>query len=135
MAAAIPAEEGLVSRQAAVERSAPAGHAALADACRAMEEAQRAVERLAPVRPLGGSGVGAGPLGPAGKSSPLPNPCPDSLPGSDYHELYSRQSRPRAQIRFRSSSVNLLMSGTIMGCPIFTTLGLSPISWRLVRSW
>ncbi|HVK16713.1 MAG TPA: ABC-F family ATP-binding cassette domain-containing protein [Fimbriiglobus sp.] len=45
-AAILAAEEELVSRQAAVERSAPAGHAALADACRAMEEAQRAVERL-----------------------------------------------------------------------------------------
>src|SRR5262245_12545546 len=45
MEAAILAAEGLVAdRQAAVERAASAGHVALADACRALEEAQRAVE-------------------------------------------------------------------------------------------
>ena len=45
-AAILAAEEELAARQAAVEQAATAGHAALADACRAMEEAQRAVERL-----------------------------------------------------------------------------------------
>jgi ATP-binding cassette subfamily F protein uup len=45
-AAILAAEEELASRQAAVEQSATAGHAVLADACRAMEEAQRSVERL-----------------------------------------------------------------------------------------
>jgi ABC transport system ATP-binding/permease protein len=44
--AILAAEDELAARQAAVEQAAPAGHAALADACRAMEEAQRAVERL-----------------------------------------------------------------------------------------
>src|SRR5262249_36888058 len=45
--AAIPAGEAVaVRRQAEVEQAATAGHAALADACRALEEAQRAVERL-----------------------------------------------------------------------------------------
>ena len=34
------------ARQAEVERAATAGHVALADACRALEEAQHAVERL-----------------------------------------------------------------------------------------
>jgi ATP-binding cassette subfamily F protein uup len=45
-AAILAAEDELTARQAAVEQAAPAGHAALADACRAMEEALRAVERL-----------------------------------------------------------------------------------------
>jgi ABC transport system ATP-binding/permease protein len=45
-AAILAAEEALAERQAAVEMAATAGHAALADACRAMEEAQRTVERL-----------------------------------------------------------------------------------------
>jgi ATP-binding cassette subfamily F protein uup len=47
MEAAILAAEGeLATRQATVEQSATAGHAILAEACRAMEEAQRAVELL-----------------------------------------------------------------------------------------
>jgi ABC transport system ATP-binding/permease protein len=47
MEAAILAAEGLVAdRQAAVAEVAGAGHVALADACRALEDAQRAVERL-----------------------------------------------------------------------------------------
>jgi ATP-binding cassette subfamily F protein uup len=47
MEAAILAAEGdLAARQAEVERAATGGHAALAAACRAMEEAQRAVEGL-----------------------------------------------------------------------------------------
>jgi ATP-binding cassette subfamily F protein uup len=45
-AAILAAEEELASCHAAIERSATAGHTALAGACRAMEEAQRAVERL-----------------------------------------------------------------------------------------
>ena len=45
-AAILAAEEELSARQAAVEQSATAGHTVLADACRAMEDAQRAVERL-----------------------------------------------------------------------------------------
>jgi ATP-binding cassette subfamily F protein uup len=45
-AAVLAAEGDLAARQAGVGRAAMAGHAALADACRAMEEAQRAVERL-----------------------------------------------------------------------------------------
>jgi ATP-binding cassette subfamily F protein uup len=45
-AAITGAEEVVVQRQAEVERAANAGHAALADACRALEEAQRNVERL-----------------------------------------------------------------------------------------
>lgn len=40
------AEELVVNRQAEVELAATAGHAALADACLKLEEAQRAVERL-----------------------------------------------------------------------------------------
>jgi ATP-binding cassette subfamily F protein uup len=45
--AAITAAEAVVlERQTAVERAATAGHAALAEACRQLEEAQRAVERL-----------------------------------------------------------------------------------------
>jgi ATP-binding cassette subfamily F protein uup len=44
--AILTAEEAVVERQAAVERAAGAGHVALAEACRALEEAQRAVERL-----------------------------------------------------------------------------------------
>jgi ABC transport system ATP-binding/permease protein len=44
---AILTAEGVVAeRQAVVERSAGAGHVALAEACRALEEAQREVERL-----------------------------------------------------------------------------------------
>ncbi len=45
-AAILAAEEALAERQAAVERGAAAGHVALAAACRALEEAQQAVERL-----------------------------------------------------------------------------------------
>jgi ATP-binding cassette subfamily F protein uup len=45
-AAILAAEQAVAHRQAHVERSATAGHAALADACRALEEAQRTVERL-----------------------------------------------------------------------------------------
>jgi ABC transport system ATP-binding/permease protein len=45
-AAILEAEEELAARQSAVEQSATAGHTVLADACRAMEEAQRTVERL-----------------------------------------------------------------------------------------
>jgi ATP-binding cassette subfamily F protein uup len=45
-AAILAAEEDLVARHAVVEQSATAGHAVLADACRAMEEAQRTVDRL-----------------------------------------------------------------------------------------
>jgi ABC transport system ATP-binding/permease protein len=45
-AAILAAEEEFASRQAAVEQSSTAGHAALNEACRAMEEAQRTVERL-----------------------------------------------------------------------------------------
>lgn len=45
-AAILAAEETLTARQAEVETAASAGHATLADACRALEEAQRAVEQL-----------------------------------------------------------------------------------------
>jgi ATP-binding cassette subfamily F protein uup len=45
-AAILEAEEALSARQATVERAATAGHAALADACRALEEAQATVDRL-----------------------------------------------------------------------------------------
>jgi ATP-binding cassette subfamily F protein uup len=45
-AAILAAEETLTQRQAEVERAATAGHVALAEACRALEEAQHAVERL-----------------------------------------------------------------------------------------
>ena len=40
------ADQVVADRQAEVERAATAGHAALADACRALEEAQRVVEQL-----------------------------------------------------------------------------------------
>jgi ATP-binding cassette subfamily F protein uup len=45
-AAILTAEATVAGRQADVERAATAGHVALADACRALEEAQHAVERL-----------------------------------------------------------------------------------------
>jgi ATP-binding cassette subfamily F protein uup len=45
-AAILAAEETVAARQAEVERSATAGHAALAEACHALEEAQHTVERL-----------------------------------------------------------------------------------------
>ncbi|MFL5342172.1 MAG: ABC-F family ATP-binding cassette domain-containing protein [Gemmataceae bacterium] len=45
-AAILAAEEAVTARQAEVERAAASGHLALADACRALEEAQRAVEGL-----------------------------------------------------------------------------------------
>jgi ATP-binding cassette subfamily F protein uup len=45
-AAILAAEEELAARQAAVEQSATAGHLVLADACGAMEEAHRTLERL-----------------------------------------------------------------------------------------
>jgi ATP-binding cassette subfamily F protein uup len=45
-AAILAAEAVVVERQTAVEGAAGAGHVALAEACRALEEAQRAVERL-----------------------------------------------------------------------------------------
>jgi ABC transport system ATP-binding/permease protein len=45
-AAILAAEEAVEARQAEVERAATAGHVALAEACRALEEAQHAVERL-----------------------------------------------------------------------------------------
>lgn len=45
-AAVLAAESDLAAKQAAVEQAATAGHAVLADACRAMEAAQREVERL-----------------------------------------------------------------------------------------
>jgi ATP-binding cassette subfamily F protein uup len=45
-AAITAAEEAVAARQGEVERAATAGHAALAEACRALDEAQRAVERL-----------------------------------------------------------------------------------------
>jgi ATP-binding cassette subfamily F protein uup len=45
-AAILAAEAALTARQAEVEKAAPGGHAALAEACRAMEEAQKAVEAL-----------------------------------------------------------------------------------------
>ena len=44
--AILAAEEALAGRQAEVERAATAGHTALAEACRALEEAQKTVERL-----------------------------------------------------------------------------------------
>ena len=44
--AILAAEETLAARQAEVERAAGAGHVVLSDACRALEEAQREVERL-----------------------------------------------------------------------------------------
>ena len=42
----LAAEEAVAASQAEVERAATTGHTALADACRALEEAQHAVERL-----------------------------------------------------------------------------------------
>ena len=45
-AAILAAEQAVAEREAVVERAATAGHVALTDACRALEEAQRAVERL-----------------------------------------------------------------------------------------
>ena len=44
--AILAAEATVVEQQAAVEKASNAGHVALADACHALEEAQRAVERL-----------------------------------------------------------------------------------------
>jgi ATP-binding cassette subfamily F protein uup len=44
--AILAAEETVTQREAGVERATTAGHAALAEACRALEEAQKAVERL-----------------------------------------------------------------------------------------
>jgi ATP-binding cassette subfamily F protein uup len=45
-AAILAAEAVVVHRQREVEQAATADHAVLAEACRALEEAQRAVERL-----------------------------------------------------------------------------------------
>ncbi len=45
-AAILQAEETVLERQAEVERNSNAGHLALGEACRALEEAQRTVERL-----------------------------------------------------------------------------------------
>ena len=45
-AAILAAEETLAERQGEVQRAATAGHAVLADACRALEEAQQAVDTL-----------------------------------------------------------------------------------------
>jgi ATP-binding cassette subfamily F protein uup len=45
-AALLAAEAVVAEREAGVERAAGAGHVALADACRALEEARQAVERL-----------------------------------------------------------------------------------------
>ncbi len=45
-AAILAAEEAVADRQAEVEQAATSGHAALAEACRALEEAQKTVERL-----------------------------------------------------------------------------------------
>src|SRR5262249_59116095 len=45
-AAILAAEETLAARQAEGERAAGADHVALADACRALEQTQREVERL-----------------------------------------------------------------------------------------
>jgi ATP-binding cassette subfamily F protein uup len=45
-AAVLAAEEAVAARQAAVESATTAGHVALAAACRELEEAQHAVERL-----------------------------------------------------------------------------------------
>jgi ATP-binding cassette subfamily F protein uup len=44
--AILSAEQALAEREADVERAANSGHVALTDACRALEEAQRTVERL-----------------------------------------------------------------------------------------
>jgi len=45
-ASILSAEEAVAARHAEVERAAAAGHMALAEACRALEDAQQAVERL-----------------------------------------------------------------------------------------
>ena len=45
-AAILAAEEAVAQRQSEVERAAPLGHVALAEACRGLEEAQHAVERM-----------------------------------------------------------------------------------------
>lgn len=45
-AAILAAEQEVALREAAVEQAATAGHVALTDACRALEDAQRTVERL-----------------------------------------------------------------------------------------
>lgn len=45
-AAILAAEDAVVACQAGVELAAPEGHVALADACRALEDAQKSVERL-----------------------------------------------------------------------------------------
>jgi ABC transport system ATP-binding/permease protein len=45
-AAILAAEQAVALREGDVERAAGAGHIVLTDACRALEEAQRAVERL-----------------------------------------------------------------------------------------
>jgi ATP-binding cassette subfamily F protein uup len=45
-AAILVAEEAVTARHADVDRAASGGHVALAEACRALEEAQREVERL-----------------------------------------------------------------------------------------
>jgi ATP-binding cassette subfamily F protein uup len=45
-AAILAAEAAARQRETDVERAATAGHVVLADACRALEEAQREVERL-----------------------------------------------------------------------------------------
>ncbi len=45
-AAILAAEEAVTQREAEVERAAMADHTLLAEACRALEEAQKAVERL-----------------------------------------------------------------------------------------
>ncbi len=44
--AILAAEQAVAEREAAVERAATAGHIVLTDACRALEEAQQAVEKL-----------------------------------------------------------------------------------------
>jgi ATP-binding cassette subfamily F protein uup len=45
-AAILAAEDAVVACQAGVDLAAPAGHVALAEACRALEDAQKTVERL-----------------------------------------------------------------------------------------
>ena len=45
-AAILAAEKAVADRQADVDRNAGAGHLALAEACRALEDAQRNVEQL-----------------------------------------------------------------------------------------
>ena len=44
--AILAAEEEVAEREAEVERAATAGHVVLAEACRALEEAQQAVANL-----------------------------------------------------------------------------------------